>query len=510
MVLSRFTSPRWFLLPTIWLLAGRVSSGALAAWWTEIGPSVMMQDDKTGDIRYSLCNSQDTPIFPENKSITVPLFQYAPKNGSDLTGAGWWDGSSTQASIFYQDDAGRIINSLLKCDWDTGFWSNTGDWIISAGSSSVSSTTGLSVVLLGSEDGYRVFYSDTAEKLRYLGYTTDSDWADYGAVSNDEVAGTAIGAMFSGGNNITVVTPRDSQNMEVSRFAKDDSWYISTFPHPLTDELATNSTNTTSFTLNATTTPNFTLPAWDGKPASLGVSIDSDGARSIFYIGTDSQLYQVANSDDDDAWRLYSRPNETFWPKADESNGRLAVANNPGSSALRVYYVSGGAVIEANGDDHKWSTAAALPTVNTSTSAAASSSPPSSSSSTSSSASAGLSTGAKAGVGVGVSLGAIAVAGMIGTVLFLRKRQQRRDAKEQAAMHNGGHLPHNPGAEYTQATGYPPTTHPNGAHGGWYPQQDKAPSVMGELQGPGNIHEMPENRKTMHEMMGEGHYREAP
>lgn len=78
-----------------WLLSGPVSAGTIAGWQTkDYGPVLMTQDDETGSIRYSLCNGEDnTPIFPSDRSITVPLEEYPPKNGTSLAGGGWWDGT---------------------------------------------------------------------------------------------------------------------------------------------------------------------------------------------------------------------------------------------------------------------------------------------------------------------------------------------------------------------------------------------------------------------------------
>lgn len=63
-----------------------------------MGPAFMMQDDESGAIRYSLCTSKDSPILPEDKTITAPLFKFSPKNGTSLTGTGWWDTQVTWVS----------------------------------------------------------------------------------------------------------------------------------------------------------------------------------------------------------------------------------------------------------------------------------------------------------------------------------------------------------------------------------------------------------------------------
>lgn len=65
-----------------------------------MGATLMMQDDDTGLIRYSLCNSNSTPVLPEDKTITLPLFDPKPKKGTALAGVGWFDNTQTQVSTF--------------------------------------------------------------------------------------------------------------------------------------------------------------------------------------------------------------------------------------------------------------------------------------------------------------------------------------------------------------------------------------------------------------------------
>lgn len=91
------------LVPTtVCLLATQVSAGSMGAWFTDLGPALLVQDDESGDIRYSLCTSQDTPILPQDKTITAPLYKYPPKNGTAITGTGWYDNTITWVSYVEQ------------------------------------------------------------------------------------------------------------------------------------------------------------------------------------------------------------------------------------------------------------------------------------------------------------------------------------------------------------------------------------------------------------------------
>ncbi|KAK8000089.1 hypothetical protein PG990_012689 [Apiospora arundinis] len=525
------------LLP-LSLLASQVSAGAIAAWWTDrMGATMLMQDDDTGLIRYSLCNSNSTPVLPEDKSITLPLFEPKPKKGSPLAGVGWFDNTQTQASIWFQDENDDIINSNLHCDMNTGYWSHGGSYTVSGGAKTPSPNTTLSAVVLGATQGYRVFYRDTANHLHWIGYLPGaSGWNDYGSVSNDEIKTNAIGSAFTEGNNITVITPKNNENMEVSRLNDDKSWHISTFPRPLNSTSATNATNATDFQLNTKTTPNYTLPAWDGQPSTLGVHIDSKFMRSVFYIGTDNELYQV--SDAKDNWALLARQDAKAWPKADNPKAQLAVASNFGSNELRLYYVSGGQVVEVNGDGRKWQAAKVLPNYNKSLqvgSPAGNSSSSSSSDSAANGGNSGLSTGAKVGVGIGVALGALAVGGAFTALWCMRKRQKRADGAESAALANNQQNPGSPTTGYSQSGyGYPQQQQPGGGawpgqdYGAQQHQQQQNWGAAGvhnkpheKVQAPGELDSPPiyemnnqqqyfemADSRPRHEMMGEGHYQE--
>ncbi|KAI1460116.1 hypothetical protein F4805DRAFT_16170 [Annulohypoxylon moriforme] len=416
---------------SIWLLAQQVSCGAIAAWWNSRGPSFIMQDDDTGGIRYSLCNGNHTPIFPDDKTLAAPFYNYIPKNKTSLAASGWTDSETAWASIFYLDNNDEIINALLKCDWNTGHWQNTGEYITSGGSPKVSPTSALSVVLLGSMDGYRVYYNDLEGSLHQIGYTSATSWAYYGLVSNDKTSAQAIGSTFSK-KNITVMRPRDDSNIGVSRLYSDNLWHLSTFPEPLAGSNATNITQSANLTLT-TAAANFTLPSWNGSASSLAVSIDNAYTRSVFYIGADRAIHQVGNKNY--VWSVFDSPSASSWPLADVAGGPIGIANAFGTDIMRLYYVSDGHVVEANGDGGTWTQASVLATFNASQ--ASSSNSASNSTGAADGDDGGLSDGAKVGISVGVTLGVIAVAGMGVTLWFLRYRQRKLDEKKSAAAGEG-------------------------------------------------------------------------
>ncbi|KAI0008216.1 hypothetical protein F4779DRAFT_628653 [Xylariaceae sp. FL0662B] len=412
---------------SICLLIGRVSCGSIAAWWNTRGPSLMMQDNDTGNIRYSRCNGNHTPVFPDDETLVAPLRNHPPKTNTSLSAVGWVDGQTTWASIFYLDKTDEIVNTLLECDWNSGQWQNNGDFIISTGAPQVAPNTGLAAVLLPVNDGYRVFYNDPEGVLHHIGYASDAQrWSYYGVVSRDRAASQAVGSSFSPqNNNITVVRPRDGRNIGVSRSFNDHLWHISTFPQPLTGtgKPETNATNASDIQLDFVT-PGFELPAWDGNAASIAVGTNGSNARSVFYIGTDKRVHQVGNTNTSTTWSVFERPSDTAWPQADVASGHIGIASDFTSNALRLYYMSDGEIVEINGDNNVWQDATVLPKFNESEPATRG---PDTAPATAPAYDSDLSEGAKAGISVGVTLGVIAILGMLAAFYLLRRRQRRLD-----------------------------------------------------------------------------------
>lgn len=259
----------------------------------------------------------------------------------------------------------------------------------------------------------------------------------------------------------------------------------------------------------------FSLPGWNGKPGGLGVAIDSDFTRSVFWIGTDKKLHEAANINFE--WQMMPNQFAQAWPPADEANADLAVTYNFDSSEAWVYYVSNKTVIQAyRGSNGTWSKAIAVPT---STSIPGSGDGGSDSGSDDSgdddsSPSTGLSTGAKAGIGIGVSVGAIAV-GLLGLLFFLRRRRQRAAAaaaeadKEQPTTNMGQYQAPSEQALYmadgSLAPAYTPQT-PYDAHDASKKgtpdmtmssmHSSNVVSPLVEMEQPPTIHELPPTNFT--------------
>jgi hypothetical protein len=163
----------------------------------------------------------------------------------------------------------------------------------------------------------------------------------------------------------------------------------------------------------------------------MGVAIDSAYTRTVFYIGSDKKLYEIANLNFQ--WKLFPNQSASNWPEADDTNAELAVTYNFQSNEAWVFYVSNSSLVQAyRGTDGNWDAHSVLPTsANTPGGGDAGGGSGSGSTDNSKAPSAGLSTGAKAGIGIGVSVGAIG-AGLLGLLFFLRRRRQQAAASAAA------------------------------------------------------------------------------
>ncbi|KAH6630428.1 hypothetical protein B0J18DRAFT_407678 [Chaetomium sp. MPI-SDFR-AT-0129] len=406
------------------LLLGAAVSPArasMAAWWTDIGPQLLVLNETTNQIRYSACNSRAQPLYSNTDGHVLPI-AYKPKPGTPVTGVGWWNGRYTEASISYINADGNIANTDVICDMNTGLFKSKGNWIISTDAPSVHPNTGLAALVLGETTGYRVYYHDDDGAVNELQYL-DNTWRYRGIVSHDINNLPVLAAAFSGADNITVVSPRDDQNLAAARWMRDQSWNRTTLPHPLKGGFVNQDAARDTISIDQAAPADFSLDAWDGKTKGLGITIDSAYTRSIFYIGNDSSLHQVANQHY--VWGQRASQSNAFWPKADDVNGDLAATYNFGTSDVRLYYTVNGRISEISFENGNWVAYSALQAPPPQPTQTAVPTPTPSTLQTESDSDGGLSTGAKAGIGVGVSLGAIALGAIIAVVVLAQRKKRR-------------------------------------------------------------------------------------
>ncbi|KAJ0317645.1 hypothetical protein COL5a_011010 [Colletotrichum fioriniae] len=382
---------------------------------------------------------------------------------------------SFQASIFYQTDDNSIVNGYFTCNFDTGHYAIKGEYVISAtaGLESIHNQTGLAVELLGADDGYRVFFHDEAKTVNVLSYTTKTDWQLQGPISQDPVGGMALTSVHSGQLNMSVVFPKDSENVEISRFFKDEMWRL-------------------AFASNLT---------------SLGATVDKAYVRSIFYLGTDAKLHQMSNIDWQ--WKLMPDQDARLWPAADVASGSFATTSNFDTSEAWIWYQSNGSLVQLyHAEDGLWKQAVVVPSFNA-TKAVEEEPQGTATPSASSTATAKpvvLSTGAKAGIGIGVSCGVVALAGGI-LLLLVRRRRQRaaetaeaarlKEAEAVAQMGPYGEGGVGPYTEFGNLTWGPET--PNEKHGTEILEADAVDTTAPQELANGG---------ERYELVGEGHWRE--
>ncbi|KAK4162004.1 hypothetical protein QBC43DRAFT_242418 [Cladorrhinum sp. PSN259] len=420
------------LLSTLLLLGAAASPAraAIAAWWDGIGPQIILQNETTGQIRYSKCGQHDTPFYSPTDGSVLSL-DYTPKNGTPLAGTGYWTNVITIASIFYIDQKNQIANALFHCNMSNGKFESKGNWIVSKTAPSINNNTGLAAVLLGATGGYRVYFHDEEYQLNEIGYTDDENWKYRGVISKDINSLPAIAAAFTGKDdksNITVATPRDDRYIAVTRYNSDKTWHRTTLPRALQGNLTNSNTNRTDIAVNETAPANFTLTAWDGKPSSMGVSIDNEFTRSIWYIGNDNNLYQVVNKN-----YFWSQRNqsEVFWPRADKPKADISVVTEFQSSMVRIYYMVNGSLAEVKYEDDTWKAWAPVALPPPQPAVVDTPAPKNSTDPNPENTAEGLSAGAKAGIGVGVSLGVIAIAALIALFFLVRKRKEHSNREPQ-------------------------------------------------------------------------------
>lgn len=416
------------------------------------------------------------------------------------------------ASIYYIEAKGGVANVLVECDMKTGRFKSNGNRIVSNEEVKVHANSSLAAVLLGAAGGYRVYFHDENMAINEIGYTNDADWEYRGVISHDQQQWPALGAAFTGSQNISVVSARDAENVEVVRFYNDQTWRLSTFPRPLEGNITTHQANASEVVLDETATVNFTLPAWNGQPKSLGISIDSSYVRNIYYIGTDSALYSARSKDG--AWGLNPNQSTAFWPTADEPNAEFGIASEFRSSTVRLYYFVKGQLAEVKFESGSWKawSAVATPTpIPTNTP-----SPSGEDDADNTAVSTGLSTGAKAGVGVGVALGIIALGALGAAFFLLRKRNKAAVAAAQpppsAALDqpspvptygSPGPRPDSAGYKYWEEKNYPqqPVYAPAPV------QLDTQERPM-ELAAPQPVYELPDQTYS-HELVADSSHRPA-
>ncbi len=118
---------------------------------------------------------------------------------------------------------------LNNCDISTGKFVSQGNYVISGDTPSLNNETGLAALVLSSTAGYRVFYHDKNQAIGQITFTNEDGWHWDKIISQSSPSSPAMHAVFHDTKNfnISVVTPFDDKNIEITRWNTDQSWHIS-------------------------------------------------------------------------------------------------------------------------------------------------------------------------------------------------------------------------------------------------------------------------------------------
>ncbi|RYO76128.1 hypothetical protein DL766_002746 [Monosporascus sp. MC13-8B] len=468
------------LLAWIWLVLNGVHGSFVAAWYDELfgAPQVISFDTGDKKIYYSLCNSNGLPVFPANESATFNL-RWTPFRSTTVAGVGYQEDGVNHAVIFYQRDDLQLVGQVFACE-NTGYFStqDVQSWVITSDVDAPIQRGGaIAAIKLSDGGGYRVYYKNDYSHTGALRYIpSEGNWKDDGFVSQDQNMAFSVAAGLFDNGHITVVNPRnDNVAVEVMTL-QGTTWVINTFPVPLEFSNVTDDTSgNENFQYNETTFNNYEpLEAFESLKARMSLVYDSNGTRSIFYIGSDNDLHQVKHVDG--VWEKVVPEDRLFWPRSDVPNSSYGYAFDAAHDKIWIYYYSNGTVAQMHQSGlDTWEAATSLPRTPLPTETSTPD-PQESDNPEGSAQSGALSTGASAGIGVGVGLGIVLVASAAAYYALRMKRLHANRPAGNQDITGGGDLP-----EASQG-----------------PQVDKSYGVYR------TVYEMHQDERR-HEMTGDGH-----
>ncbi|RYP45677.1 hypothetical protein DL768_008021 [Monosporascus sp. mg162] len=489
-----------------------VDAASVDAWLVAelAAPQVVVYDDESGNVYYSLCNSSGTPVFPGDESATFEL-RFAPLNGTSIVGFGYTSNDRVVAQMFYQEEGGAIADATFFCDSDTGRYEpSDNQFIVSEGVDGlplIQQPSSLDVLPVGATAGQRIYFRDENGQPAVLGYHPDLErWQFDGYILQANLSGSSdsLGAAILGTRNITVAFAVDGV-IGLSQL-RGSEWDLTTFPVPIyarpNDDSGnagagpvTNETDSENWTLvrNETAAEDWSLDAFDSSAANINLAFTSRGTLSAFYIGSDRALHQIRQ--EDDSWQMGEAQGQEHWPLADAENSKFGIAHDFTGDRIWMYYMSDGRMTQIHQSSNGvWEPAVALMRSNDTAGTGDSGVSTAGDSATSTGAESGedsqentgVSQAGKIGIGVGISAG-ILVLGAIGLFSWhYRKRAARNGLTE---------LPDSGQATITGGRGYPPPGQYGAPHGRQY-AEEKYGEERFELSLQGQKFEMENNQSA--------------
>lgn len=309
---------------------------------------------------------------------------------------------------------------------------------------------GLSALYLSANAGMRVFFKTAEYQTHYLQYLDSGDctgWSYVGIASNlttgHEVASgflTAKPAVWTIAQSVFANESADADTngeVEISTSNADgeaDLWSINRMPTQIIAELkADNSTRGTLSNMSTTADSDwefehtdswgFTFDAFSGSASRIGLSINSGGIPSVFYIGTDGYPRRFS-ADSLGHWHQDDSEDDQKWPSADTTDdfSDFGLAYDSSEDRIWIYYeVSGQMTQLYQSESSVWQNFATLATYNGSSTTNSTSGGSSGADSSSNANDSALAVGLGVGLGIGIPL----ACGIIALLFFLRYRKRR-------------------------------------------------------------------------------------
>lgn len=118
------------------------------------------------------------------------------------------------------------MHSLWLCN-ATGHLAPQGQWIVSNIVPSINYDSGLASVILGREEGFRIYYQDWPKSTCAMSYSVKQGvWKYDGVISHDSAQGSAISATWTTAEKIHLAMPRQN-GIEVARLHNNATWNLS-------------------------------------------------------------------------------------------------------------------------------------------------------------------------------------------------------------------------------------------------------------------------------------------
>lgn len=124
------------------------------------------------------------------------------------------------------------MHGRYRCDPYTGKLEKELDDVLSdelPSSVKLNKNSGIGAALLGATDGIRVYLHSEEGEIHSLIFTNDRGWKYEKIISPDQDRSSYTMGVLSrvgSSNEITLITPKDSKNMEETKLDPDGIWYI--------------------------------------------------------------------------------------------------------------------------------------------------------------------------------------------------------------------------------------------------------------------------------------------